>query len=280
METAAGRILVVGDAKTLATIRGLTELAGCEIEGCKGELEALRRLRRRGHDVVVTSRWTSVEDDLAFLEAVRTTRPGVRGIVIAPSAEQTEVVEAMRRHAFALFTTPVDEDELGSMIATALNEREWKDGIEMISGLPGWISLRVTARTVSADRLTRFMEEIQASVKDEWRAGLLAAFRELLLNAMEHGAGFDTERTIEVSAVQTQRAIVFHFRDPGRGFSFEELGHAAISNPATDPLLHTTRRDELGLRPGGFGILIARRVADELYNNEAGNQVLLIKHIA
>ena len=121
---------------------------------------------------------------------------------------------------------------------------------------------------------------IQADVKDEWRVGLLAAFRELLLNAMEHGAGFGTERTIEVSAVQTQRAIVFHFRDPGQGFSFEELGHAAISNPATDPLHHTTRRDELGLRPGGFGILIARRVADELYYNEAGNQVLLIKHIA
>ena len=32
-------------------------------------------------------------------------------------------------------------------------------------------------------------------------------------------------------------------------------------------------------RPGGFGMLIARQVADELVYNESGNEVLLIKHL-
>ena len=31
--------------------------------------------------------------------------------------------------------------------------------------------------------------------------------------------------------------------------------------------------------PGGFGMLIARHVADELVYNEHGNEVILIKHI-
>ena len=38
------------------------------------------------------------------------------------------------------------------------------------------------------------------------------------------------------------------------------------------------RREELGLRPGGFGMLIAKEVVDELVYNERGNEVLLIKH--
>ena len=38
-------------------------------------------------------------------------------------------------------------------------------------------------------------------------------------------------------------------------------------------------RAEMGLRPGGFGMLIARQVADELVYNERGNEVLLIKHL-
>ncbi len=39
------------------------------------------------------------------------------------------------------------------------------------------------------------------------------------------------------------------------------------------------QRAELGLRPGGFGLLLARKIADEMIYNEQGNEVLLIKHI-
>ena len=279
MKVEAGRVLVVGDPQTVEVLRGLTDIAGSQIEGCSGESEALRRLRRSGHDVVVTSRFTSMEEDLAFLHEAREARPGVRAIVIVPSAERAEVIESMRAHVFALFTVPFDADELGTMIARAIAERDWKDDIELVSGLPDWISLRLSSRRVTAERLVRFMEELQSDVEEDSRHGLLAAFRELLINAMEHGAGFGTERTIEVSAVRTQRTIVFHFRDPGTGFRQHQLGHSAISNPPEDPLRHMTQREALGLRPGGFGILIAHKVADELYYNEIGNQVLLIKHL-
>ena len=47
-----------------------------------------------------------------------------------------------------------------------------------------------------------------------------------------------------------------------------------------DEILATTlRRAEMGLRPGGLGVLIARQIADELVFNERGNEVLLIKHL-
>jgi anti-sigma regulatory factor (Ser/Thr protein kinase) len=278
MDTNAGRVLVVGDPETLVLLRGLESLDSCELEGCHGQSEALRRLSRGGHEVVVTGRSTSMEEDLAFLDDARAARPGVRGIVIVPSAERDEVIASMRAHVFALFSAPFNAEDLGEMVLRAIRERDWKDEIELISGVPDWLSLRVASRPLSAERLVRFMDELQAGVSAETREGLLMAFRELLLNAMEHGAGFGSGRTVEVSAVRTERAIVFHFRDPGEGFRMDRLEHAAISNPADDPVRHMERRTAMGMRPGGFGMLIASRVADELYFSESGNQVLLIKH--
>ena len=35
----------------------------------------------------------------------------------------------------------------------------------------------------------------------------------------------------------------------------------------------------MGLRPGGFGMLLAKRIVDEMFYNEQGNEVLLIKHL-
>jgi anti-sigma regulatory factor (Ser/Thr protein kinase) len=101
----------------------------------------------------------------------------------------------------------------------------------------------------------------------------------MLLNAMEHGAGFDEEKVIEVTAARTARAIVYHFRDPGGGFDRRTLSHAALSADADSVVASALRRAELGLRPGGFGMLIARHVADELVYNERGNEALLVKHL-
>ena len=67
--------------------------------------------------------------------------------------------------------------------------------------------------------------------------------------------------------------------DPGPGFSFQKLEHAAVSNPETAPFEHSEVRERLGLRPGGFGILMTRQLVDELIYNEKGNEVLLIKYL-
>ncbi len=42
---------------------------------------------------------------------------------------------------------------------------------------------------------------------------------------------------------------------------------------------HEQIREEKGLRPGGFGILIAREMVDEMIYNESHNEVILIKYL-
>jgi anti-sigma regulatory factor (Ser/Thr protein kinase) len=106
----------------------------------------------------------------------------------------------------------------------------------------------------------------------------MAAFREVLLNAIEHGGGLDPDQVVEVTAVRTARALVFYVRDPGQGFRLPDLPHAAIAQPEGDPLALAERRAQAGLRPGGFGLLMARAVVDEMIHSERGNEVLLVKH--
>jgi hypothetical protein len=54
---------------------------------------------------------------------------------------------------------------------------------------------------------------------------------------------------------------------------------AAIANPEEDPIRHVVHREAKGLRPGGYGVLLAQKLVDELIYNEKGNEVLLVKYI-
>ena len=107
----------------------------------------------------------------------------------------------------------------------------------------------------------------------------MQAFREILLNAMEHGAAFNPEQVVEVTGVRTGRAMVFYVRDPGAGFRRESLTPGAIANPAVDPAVHIEQREAEGIRPGGYGLLLAAGTVDELIYSEIGNEVLLIKYV-
>jgi anti-sigma regulatory factor (Ser/Thr protein kinase) len=263
----------------LAALDRVLDGRDCEVDTCTGNIEALHRLRVRAGDVVVSDRTTTVEEDIALAKELRNLRPGARIIVLAPHATHAELVDAMRAHVFACFTPPFDYSEVAAMASNALDVEDWRDGIQVVSGLPHWLTLRVSCHLLTADRLVRFITELQPSTPNADRDLLMAAFRELLLNAMEYGAGFDAEKVVEVTAARTARAIVYHFKDPGAGFDRGELAHAALSGNPEAVIAAATHRVEKGLRPGGFGMLIARQVADEIVYNESGNEVILIKHI-
>jgi ActR/RegA family two-component response regulator/anti-sigma regulatory factor (Ser/Thr protein kinase) len=274
------RILAIRpDPSLTAALDSAIDSSRCDLESCTGNVEALRTVRGRSIDVVITDVSTTFEEDLALAKELMSVRPAVRVIVLAPSAPPAHLIDAIRADVFACFASPIDYDEVASMATSALAADRWKDDIQVLSGLDHWLTLRVSCHLLTADRLVRFMTELQPSTSAVDRDLLISAFRELLLNAMEHGAGFDAEKVIEVTAAKTARAIVYHFKDPGNGFDRTDLQHAAASPGADDVFATSLARKEMGLRPGGFGMLIARHVADELVYNERGNEVLLIKHL-
>jgi len=124
-----------------------------------------------------------------------------------------------------------------------------------------------------------FAKELSTQLPEGSREEMMQAFREILLNAMEHGAAFNPEQVVEVTAVRTSRSMVFYVRDPGSGFHRESLTHAAIASPTDDPVAHIAQREADGMRPGGYGLLVASGTVDELIYNEIGNEVLLVKYV-
>jgi CheY-like chemotaxis protein/anti-sigma regulatory factor (Ser/Thr protein kinase) len=272
-------LLIQGLAGIAASLTSAIRSRGYRLEVASSADDALHRLRSRPFDVVLTSPSSTVDQDIALVRRIHRLQPGLKAIVLAPEATSEDAVAALRSHAFACFREPFDPDAIVPIIERALAAEDWRDGISVCSASPDWITLRVSARRLTAERLARFVDLLIPRAPDQRRATLLAAFREILLNAMEHGAGFDPEKAVEVSAIRTGKAFAFHFRDPGTGFSIEDLPHAAISNPAGDPIAHVEHREAAGMRPGGFGILMARALVDEVLYNEKGNEVILIKHM-
>jgi anti-sigma regulatory factor (Ser/Thr protein kinase) len=106
------------------------------------------------------------------------------------------------------------------------------------------------------------------------------AFHELLLNAIEWGGKLDPKRKVRIAYVRTPRLLLYRIADPGKGFSFENLPHSALTNPADAPFQHTFVREEKGLRPGGFGLLLSKSQVDELVYNETQNEVLFVKFLS
>jgi anti-sigma regulatory factor (Ser/Thr protein kinase) len=272
------RVLLIAAGPEMTEWMKGSAIADCTFETAAGRVDAIRRLRLRSYDAVLTSPCTTVEEDLALLEEMRHVRPEVKTIVLAPRTTPEEVIAALRAHVFALFTAPFDPAEISGMVKRAVEETQGTGGIEVVSAHRGWLSVRLDSRLVTAERLVQFLDALPTELPEPEKDDLLLAFREILLNAMEHGAGFDPAKTVEVSAVRTQRAIVFYVRDPGPGFRPAEVKHAAITNPPDDPQAHAEVRAAEGRRPGGFGILLARKIVDEMMYSEVGNEVLLIKH--
>jgi hypothetical protein len=73
--------------------------------------------------------------------------------------------------------------------------------------------------------------------------------------------------------------VMYRIADPGPGFDPRKLPHAAVGQPEDDPTAHIEVRDKMGIRAGGFGIVMTRALADELIYNEARNEVIFIKYL-
>jgi anti-sigma regulatory factor (Ser/Thr protein kinase) len=274
------RVLVIGShAQVSREIGDALSAAAFPMEYSAGDADALQRLRMRSFGVVITSPDSAVEEDLALLEEMRVIRPGVKCIVLAHHSTPDEVIAALRARVFACFTPPFDPGDIANLACRAASDSQWRDDIQVLSAKPGWVSVRVNCRLINAERLLTFVKELSAQLPEDTRQETMQGLREILLNAMEHGAAFNPEQVVEVTAVRTGRALVFYVRDPGAGFRRESLSHAAITNPAHDPSAHIVQREEEGMRAGGFGLLLAGGTVDELIYSEIGNEVLLIKYV-
>lgn len=277
-ECSRGRVaLVVGPDPELA-FQVANTLPDWQIQRTPCNADAFEMLESRHFDLVVTGENTSGAADLELLRKIRRVRPHVRLFILTSQSTPEDVVASMRERAFSYFSTPYSPGAFADMLRLAAEGTCWDDGIEVVSATPAWIQLVARCDAGTADRLLQFFHEI-TDIPEPERDEVASAFREMLLNAIEHGGHFDPTQFVEISYLRARHAVICRVKDPGAGFSIEEIRHAAVCNPPDQPLQHQAYRDAAGLRPGGFGVLITSKLVDELIYGERGNEVLLIKYL-
>ena len=270
--------VVDADRQVIAILQSVLDADEWGIVQVTDNAAVLKLAQNQPLDLIITGARTSGSEDVSLLHKIRRVQPHIRLIILTDDSTPADVIASMREGAFSYFSRPFSDESLLEMIRMSVAEPAWDDGIEVVSATPEWISVIVRCDTKTADRLVHFFREI-SDLPDPEKGNVAMAFHELLLNAMEHGGKFDLEQYVEISYVRTRKMIMCRIKDPGKGFALEEIKHAAINNPSYDPILHALFREKQGLRPGGYGVLIAKHLVDELVYSEKGNEVLLVKYL-
>jgi len=274
------RILIVDDDPDIhRLLRVALQTGDRQIESAYDGLEGLRSIEAVAYDLVITDVNMPGLDGMALTERVREVRPEMPVVVMTVASTPENIIRAIQERAFSFFSKPFTTTAVAEMVERALSSKPSEDDIEVLSARPDWLGLRLRCKMETADRILRFLREMGMTLPAAERENIAAAFREILLNAIEHGAGNDPNKRVAITYVRAERALLYYVRDPGKGFSFQELAHAAVSNPTNSTIEHTKVRERLGLRPGGFGLLMTRQLVDEMIYSETGNEVLLIKYL-
>ena len=194
-------------------------------------------------------------------------------IMITALTAPEDKVRGLKVGANRYLTKPFTGADLNKAIQDAF---AWREDLER-HGTEGEVHFRFQSDTQYLDELNHLLGSLflfsglsQTQVKQ-----LTTAVRELGTNAIEWGHQKQKDRIVTVVYRIDPEKVTIVIRDTGPGFDPSNVPHAATPD---DPVGHMMVRETLGLREGGFGILMSRGLVDDLQYNETGNEVRLIKY--
>ena len=275
----AETILVADDDRaTRYAISSMLKKAGYAVTAVKDGAEALRNIQQTKFDLAFLDIWMPELTGLEVLARVRAGESHPKIVIMTSDGTPETLLRAIREQAYEYLSKPFPPTE-AVVVARRVLKQDASPPIEVISARPHWVELVIPCTREAAERIQSFLMKLETDLPDDLRNTIGLVFRELLLNAVEWGGKLDPNRKVRIAHVRSSRMLLYRVADPGLGFSFKGLTHAAVGQPSEEPIAHVTIRDQLGIRPGGFGIAMTRALADELIYNEAQNEVIFIKYL-
>ena len=280
MSLAQASILVADDDRTTRfAICSMLRKAGYAVTSVQNGALALRKIQQMNFDLAFLDIWMPELTGLEVLARVRLGESHPKVVIMTSDGTPESVLTAVREQAYAYLSKPFPPREAVEVAQRALRQGA-SPPIEVVSAKPHWVELLIPCTREAAERIESFLMKLDTDLPDEQRDTIGLAFRELLMNAVEWGGKLDPNRKVRIAYLRSTHILLYRIADPGPGFNFKELVHAAVGQPTGEPLAHVSVRDQLGIRPGGFGIAMIRAIADELLYNEAQNEVIFIKYLS
>ena len=275
------RVLVVDDDRALRhAVTALLQDAGYQTEQAGDGPEALNKLRQHPIDLMLLDIGLPGMSGLDVLARAREAQSPPRVVMMTADDTPEALLRSFRGQAHWFVRKPFPPKRIVEVVNDVLRASAAASlPIEVVSARPEWLELVAPCSLEVAERVQDFVMQLDAKLPDDVRESVAQAFRELLSNAVEWGGHLDPTRTVRISCLRSKRMLLYRIADPGEGFDIDLLSHAAICNADDDPLGHDRVREEMGLRPGGLGLVMTRAMVDEVIYNEKRNEVVLVKYL-
>ena len=271
-------LIAEDDGPTRVLVEAILEDAGYTTETVTDGKKAYDRIATTPFDLLLTDIWMPGLNGLELLSKIQTLPSPPPAIVMTSDDTSDTLLKAIREQAYHYISKPIDPQELTRLVQDGLSAGHQETFIEVTSATPNWVELLVPCDQKSAGRMRNFVMQLEAGLPEDLRETIAMSFYELLANAIEWGGQLDPSKKVRIAFLRFERMLMFRIADPGSGFDMDELEHAALNNP-DDPIAHMSIRENRGLRPGGFGLLMVKTSADELIYNEARNEVAFVKYL-
>jgi len=180
----------------------------------------------------------------------------------------------VRVGANGYLTKPFKVEQLYEMMQRAL---DWSDEHRQ-RGTTGEIHFDIRSELTYLAQANDMLADLFAHtpLTERQIKDLRQAIMEMGGNAIEWGHKRNAELVLRITYRIDPKCVTLIIQDQGPGFNPRHLPHAASDE---DPIGHLEIRNELGLREGGFGIMLARGLVDEFRYNQLGNEVTLVKRL-
>jgi CheY-like chemotaxis protein/anti-sigma regulatory factor (Ser/Thr protein kinase) len=270
------KALIVEDEEALADVLGrYLHSRGIEAAALDRGGPAPQWIRDQKPDLVLLDLMLPDRDGYSVCEEVKLDRATnlTPIVMVTGRTSREDRTRGFAVGANAYLTKPFTIDELDHAIDGAL---AWREELTR-SDARGEIHFELKSDIKFLEELNDLLSSLflHTGLSEDAVRQLATAVREMGQNAIEWGHRKQFDLVVTVTYRIESDRIVIIVKDSGPGFDPRQLAHAA---DAEDPEKHMDVRDALGLRAGGFGILMTRGLVDELTYNETGNEVRLVKY--
>lgn len=271
------RILVVEDDEDLSELLcQLLATQGYRTEAVYDGASAVRRVNDDKPDAVILDVMLPELDGFAVCQKLKFRRETnlIPILMMTALDGDADRRQGLKVGADRYLTKPFEPNRLLRELRDTLDHRRELAGGNVLSS----VQLQMESDSHLREQLNDLLSELfrLTPLPEEEIGRIRYAAMEMVGNAIEWGNRHRKELTVSIRYELTPDTIKFVVTDEGKGFDPAHLPHAATDD---DPVGHMELREQLGLREGGFGIMIAKGMVDKVTYNEAGNQVTLTKEL-
>jgi two-component system response regulator PilR (NtrC family) len=187
MTTQTGDILIVDDERSMREFLGIyLRREGYRIEAAAGGKEALAVLKARAFDVVITDLRMPEIDGLTVLAEAKRLRPDTEVIVVTAFSTTETAIAAMKAGAHDYLTKPFKIDEVGLVVARAMEKRRLsRDNVALRDEIKGRYKLeRLLGKSPPMQRVFDVLRKVASTRTSVLLIGESGTGKELAARAL------------------------------------------------------------------------------------------------